>query len=193
MRELLVRGVSWEEASRVAGILTREGFVSRAALACIPPDDFSTEYLTRIQICGLGLQNMLWEIRLPVALMALAVGVVGMLLGLAALQRPSGSIDGIPAAFAPYGQPQLSMAPISSGNLDSIDVVRGAGSVRYGPQNVGGVINFVLKRDPTGIDVSAEFHAQGVNIRHIGLMRSMLWRDLPGNDFVHLSFAVLRC
>jgi len=31
-----------------------------------------------------------------------------------------------------------------------------------------------------GIDISAEFHAQGVNIRHIGLMRSMLWRDLPG-------------
>ena len=64
MRELLVRGVSWEEASRVSGILTREGFVSRAALACIPPDDFTTDYHTRIQICGLGLQNMLWEIRL---------------------------------------------------------------------------------------------------------------------------------
>jgi Fe(3+) dicitrate transport protein len=57
-------------------------------------------------------------------------------------------IDGIPAAFAPYGQPQLSMAPISSGNLDSIDVVRGAGSVRYGPQNVGGVINFVTRAIP---------------------------------------------
>ncbi|MBF9127369.1 TonB-dependent receptor plug domain-containing protein, partial [Escherichia coli] len=47
-----------------------------------------------------------------------------------------------------YGQPQLSMAPISSGNLDSIDVVRGAGSVRYGPQNVGGVINFVTRAIP---------------------------------------------
>lgn len=57
-------------------------------------------------------------------------------------------IDGVPAAFAPYGQPQLSMAPISVGNLDSIDVVRGAGSVRYGPQNVGGVINFVTRAIP---------------------------------------------
>src|SRR3546814_2407396 len=40
------------------------------------------------------------------------------------------------------------MAPISAGNLDSIDVVRGAGSVRYGPQNVGGVINFVTRAVP---------------------------------------------
>lgn len=44
----------------------------------------------------------------------------------------------MPAAVAPYGQPQLSMMPLSIGNLESIDVVRGAGSVRYGPQNVGG-------------------------------------------------------
>ncbi|MGE8498070.1 MAG: TonB-dependent siderophore receptor [Pseudomonas sp.] len=57
-------------------------------------------------------------------------------------------IDGVPAAFAPYGQPQLSMSPISVGNLDSIDVVRGAGSVRYGPQNVGGVVNFVTRAIP---------------------------------------------
>ncbi|CAD5109962.1 TonB-dependent siderophore receptor [Zestomonas carbonaria] len=57
-------------------------------------------------------------------------------------------IDGVPAAFAPYGQPQLSMSPISLGNLDSIDVVRGAGSVRYGPQNVGGVVNFVTRAIP---------------------------------------------
>lgn len=57
-------------------------------------------------------------------------------------------IDGVPAAFAPYGQPQLSMSPISVGNLDSIDVVRGAGSVRYGPQNVGGVVNLVTRAIP---------------------------------------------
>ncbi len=37
---------------------------------------------------------------------------------------------------------------LSIGNLESIDVVRGAGSVRYGPQNVGGVINFVTRAIP---------------------------------------------
>ncbi|MBU5873054.1 hypothetical protein JVW08_20300, partial [Vibrio cholerae O1] len=39
--------------------------------------------------------------------------------------------------FAPYGQPQLSLAPVSIGNMDAVDVVRGGGAVRYGPQNVG--------------------------------------------------------
>ncbi|MCW2268025.1 TonB-dependent siderophore receptor [Pseudomonas sp. JUb96] len=77
---------------------------------------------------------------------ALNVGVRGLTSRLS--PRSTVLIDGIPAAFAPYGQPQLSMAPISSGNLDSIDVVRGAGSVRYGPQNVGGVINFVTRAIP---------------------------------------------
>ncbi|PPK40829.1 TonB-dependent siderophore receptor [Pseudomonas laurylsulfatiphila] len=77
---------------------------------------------------------------------SLNVGVRGLTSRLS--PRSTVLIDGIPAAFAPYGQPQLSMAPISSGNLDSIDVVRGAGSVRYGPQNVGGVINFVTRAIP---------------------------------------------
>ncbi|MCU7647571.1 TonB-dependent siderophore receptor [Pseudomonas piscis] len=77
---------------------------------------------------------------------ALNVGVRGLTSRLS--PRSTVLIDGVPAAFAPYGQPQLSMAPISSGNLDSIDVVRGAGSVRYGPQNVGGVINFVTRAIP---------------------------------------------
>ncbi|WP_120969649.1 TonB-dependent siderophore receptor [Comamonas sp. lk] len=56
--------------------------------------------------------------------------------------------DGIPVSYAPYGQPQLSLAPVALGNLDSIDVVRGAGSVRYGPQNVGGIINFTTRAIP---------------------------------------------
>ena len=77
---------------------------------------------------------------------SLNVGVRGLTSRLS--PRSTVLIDGVPAAFAPYGQPQLSMAPISTGNLDSIDVVRGAGSVRYGPQNVGGVINFVTRAIP---------------------------------------------
>lgn len=77
---------------------------------------------------------------------SLNVGVRGLTSRLS--PRSTVMIDGVPAAFAPYGQPQLSMAPISAGNLDSIDVVRGAGSVRYGPQNVGGVINFVTRAIP---------------------------------------------
>ncbi|WP_342115006.1 TonB-dependent receptor family protein [Pseudoduganella sp. OTU4001] len=59
-------------------------------------------------------------------------------------------LDGIPLAVAPYGQPQLSFAPVSLANIDSIDVVRGGGAVRYGPQNVGGIINFKTRAIPLG-------------------------------------------
>ncbi len=58
-------------------------------------------------------------------------------------------LDGLPMAVAPYGQPQLSFAPLSINNLASIDVVRGGGAVRYGPQNVGGIINFTTRAIPT--------------------------------------------
>ncbi|WP_425127884.1 TonB-dependent receptor plug domain-containing protein, partial [Burkholderia anthina] len=65
-------------------------------------------------------------------------------------------LDGIPLAFAPYGQPQMSFAPISLGNIQSIDVVRSGGSVRYGPQNVGGVINFRTRDIPSQPGLSAD-------------------------------------
>ena len=58
-------------------------------------------------------------------------------------------LDGVPLAVAPYGQPQLSFAPISLSNIESIDVVRGGGAVRYGPQNIGGVINFKTRAVPS--------------------------------------------
>lgn len=57
-------------------------------------------------------------------------------------------LDGIPLAVAPYGQPHLSFAAVSLNNIESIDVVRGGGAVRYGPQNVGGIINFKTRSIP---------------------------------------------
>ncbi|MBB5366602.1 MULTISPECIES: TonB-dependent Fe(3+) dicitrate receptor FecA [unclassified Janthinobacterium] len=78
--------------------------------------------------------------------MALNFGVRGLNPRLAA--RSTVLMDGIPVPFAPYGQPQLSFAPISMGNMDAVDVVRGGGAVRYGPQNVGGIVNFVTRAIP---------------------------------------------
>ncbi len=78
--------------------------------------------------------------------MALNFGIRGLNPRLAA--RSTVLMDGIPVPFAPYGQPQLSFAPISMGNMDAVDVVRGGGAVRYGPQNVGGVVNFVTRAIP---------------------------------------------
>jgi hypothetical protein len=31
-----------------------------------------------------------------------------------------------------------------------------------------------------GLDVPQEMHDRGINVRHLGLLRSLLWRELPG-------------
>ncbi|MBY4676366.1 TonB-dependent receptor family protein [Marinobacterium arenosum] len=77
---------------------------------------------------------------------ALSVGVRGLKSRFS--EKSTILLDGMPLSFAPYGQPQLSIAPISLGNLAAIDVVKGGSSVRYGPQNVGGIINFVTPDIP---------------------------------------------
>ncbi|EJY1761264.1 TonB-dependent receptor family protein [Klebsiella oxytoca] len=69
-------------------------------------------------------------------------------------------MDSIPVPFAPYGQPQLSLAPVSVGNMDAIDVVRGGGAVRYGPQSVGGVVNFVTRAIPEDFGIQGGMEGQ---------------------------------
>ena len=71
-------------------------------------------------------------------------------------------LDGVPLAQAPYGQPQLSMAPVALNNLSAIDVVKGGASVRYGPQNVGGVINFVTKPIPEEMETELSLRTEGI-------------------------------
>lgn len=72
-------------------------------------------------------------------------------------------LDGIPLGVAPYGQPQLSFAPVSLNNVQSIDVIRGGGAVRYGPQNVGGIINFKTRAVPTAPGLTGD-----ASVRYVG-------------------------
>ena len=57
-------------------------------------------------------------------------------------------VDGVPLSYAPYGQPQLSFAPLSLAHVAQIDVMRNGGAVRYGPNNPGGTINFMTHAIP---------------------------------------------
>jgi len=94
-------------------------------------------------------------------------------------------LDGIPLAVAPYGQPQLSFAPVSLNNIESVDVVRGGGAVRYGPQNVGGIINFRSRAIPdtpgfTG-DASIRYNhfgEGGDNVQYSAFLASQLENGL---------------
>ncbi|WP_261840840.1 TonB-dependent siderophore receptor [Aliamphritea ceti] len=90
---------------------------------------------------------------------ALSVGVRGLKSRFS--EKSTILLDGMPLAFAPYGQPQLSIAPIALGNLAAIDVVKGGSSVRYGPQNVGGVINFVTPEIPEELTTRIKLRTEG--------------------------------
>jgi Fe(3+) dicitrate transport protein len=70
-------------------------------------------------------------------------------------------LDGVPLSYMPYAQPQLSFAPISLGNLEAIDIVKGGAAVRYGPQNVGGVINYITKTIPVNYETSVRVSGTG--------------------------------
>ena len=73
--------------------------------------------------------------------------------------------DGIPLALAPYGQTGLSLFPMTMATVDRIDIVRGGAAVQYGPNNVGGVINFISKPIPreweTTLQEKTTFNAGG--------------------------------
>lgn len=73
--------------------------------------------------------------------------------------------DGIPLALAPYGQTGLSLFPVTMATVDRIDIVRGGAAVQYGPNNVGGVINFISKPIPrtwqTTLQERTTFNAGG--------------------------------
>ena len=56
--------------------------------------------------------------------------------------------DGMPLFLSPYGDPSAHYTtPLE--RSQRIEVVKGSGQVLYGPQTVGGMINFVTKPVPT--------------------------------------------
>lgn len=55
--------------------------------------------------------------------------------------------DGIPVALAPYGEPEMYFTP-SIDRMSGVEVLKGNGSILFGPQTIGGVINY-LTADPS--------------------------------------------
>jgi Fe(3+) dicitrate transport protein len=55
--------------------------------------------------------------------------------------------DGIPVALNPYGEPELYYTPPID-RMERVEVVKGSGSILFGPQTIGGVINYVTPNPP---------------------------------------------
>jgi Fe(3+) dicitrate transport protein len=83
--------------------------------------------------------------------------------------------DGIPVTFAPYGDNASYYHPPIS-RFDQIEVLRGAGQIAFGPQTVGGVINYItpaISARPGGrLSLSGgsrnAFDAQAMGSTHLG-------------------------
>ncbi|MEZ4406261.1 MAG: TonB-dependent receptor [Polyangiales bacterium] len=63
--------------------------------------------------------------------------------------------DGVPVSLNPYGSPELYYAPPIE-RMDRVEVVRGSGQILWGPQTIGGVINFITRAPPRRPTVSAD-------------------------------------
>lgn len=57
-------------------------------------------------------------------------------------------IDGVPASALPYGWTAFSFLPLSVERVHAVDQIRAAHSVRYSPNTVGGVVNFITQPIP---------------------------------------------
>jgi Fe(3+) dicitrate transport protein len=55
--------------------------------------------------------------------------------------------DGIPVALSPYGEPEMYYTPAMD-RMSGVEVLKGSGQILYGPQTVGGVINYITADPP---------------------------------------------
>ncbi len=55
--------------------------------------------------------------------------------------------DGIPVALGPYGEPEMYYSP-SIDRMQGVEVLKGNGQIRFGPQTIGGVINYITSDPP---------------------------------------------
>ncbi|MBP3193419.1 TonB-dependent receptor domain-containing protein [Natronogracilivirga saccharolytica] len=62
--------------------------------------------------------------------------------------------DGIPVALAPYGEPEMYYTPAIT-RMESVEVIKGSGAIKFGPQTVGGVINYITPDPPPEPELTA--------------------------------------
>ncbi|MFN4000187.1 TonB-dependent receptor domain-containing protein [Algoriphagus sp.] len=55
--------------------------------------------------------------------------------------------DGVPVALAPYGEPEMYYSPAID-RMAGIEVLKGSGQILYGPQTIGGVVNYITPNPP---------------------------------------------
>jgi Fe(3+) dicitrate transport protein len=66
--------------------------------------------------------------------------------------------DGVPVALAPYGEPEMYFTP-NIDRMSGVEVLKGNGSILFGPQTIGGVVNYLTPDTPK--EQQGHFSVQG--------------------------------
>jgi Fe(3+) dicitrate transport protein len=92
--------------------------------------------------------------------------------------------DGVPLAFAPYGDNASYYHPPIE-RFERIEVLKGASQVRFGPQTIGGVINYITPRAPD--ELTGRVTVQGGNRDSLALDGMIGGPLLGGRVLVHAN------
>jgi Fe(3+) dicitrate transport protein len=74
--------------------------------------------------------------------------------------------DGIPMSLNPYAEPDLYIAPQIE-RMRGVEVVKGSGSILFGPSTIGGVINFLTLAPPPKPTASVETDYGSFNYKRL--------------------------
>jgi Fe(3+) dicitrate transport protein len=105
--------------------------------------------------------------------------------------------DGVPVALAPYGEPELYYAPAIE-RMQRLEIVKGSGSILWGPQTIGGVLNYITKDPPKELTIGAEARAGtygymfadvnvGDTIGNFGYRLSVIHKRFEGHRSLNLK------
>ena len=98
--------------------------------------------------------------------------------------------DGIPLAYAPYGDNASYYHPPVN-RFERIEVLKGSSQIMFGPQTLGGLVNYITPGVPAGLEGSLgatlgsedylEFHGQvGDTIGQTGYLLDGTWKESDG-------------
>lgn len=89
--------------------------------------------------------------------------------------------DGVPVSLAPYGEPEMYYTP-SIERISNIELLKGSGSILFGPQTIGGVLNYITSDPPQSEETKIALRA--------GNNGFLIGNASFGNTFDNLGFRI---
>lgn len=94
--------------------------------------------------------------------------------------------DGIPVSLNPYGEPELYYSPVID-RMSGLEVMKGSGQIIYGPQTIGGVVNYLTSGMPDKNELRLKISAGSG-----GLANILINHNAKINNNVGLNTSLLR-